>query len=57
MGRAQDLYASNRDLYLSRAREARQLGLEVPGLEDRSADDLEQELDVRALVREMAAAF
>lgn len=56
MGLAEQLYAENRDLYLARAREARRLGLEVPG-NDRSAEDLEHELDVRALVREASLAF
>lgn len=55
MGLAREIYG--RDTYLRRARVARDLGLEVPGLEDRPAEDLEHELDVRALVHEIAAAF
>jgi hypothetical protein len=52
MGLARDLYG--RDTYLRRARESRALGLEVPGADDRPAEDLEHDLDVRALVHEIA---
>lgn len=55
MGLARDLY--ERDTYLRRAKEARELGLEVPGEEGRDVDDLCEELDVRAIVHEIAAAF
>jgi len=53
MGLARDLYAN--DTYLRRAREARRLGLEIPGLEDYPQSDLERDLDVRVLVHEIAA--
>jgi hypothetical protein len=57
MGLADRLYSEKRDLYLRRAREARALGLEVPGLEDRSDASIEDELDVRSLIREVALTF
>lgn len=56
MGMAERIYARNRDLYLARAREARKLGLEVPN-DARSLASIEDELDVRALVGEIAAAL
>lgn len=55
MGLARDLY--ERDTYLRRAKEAREYGLEVPGEEGRDVDDLCAELDVRAIVHEIAAAL
>lgn len=51
MGMAERFY--DRNLYLARAREARKLGLEVPN-DDRSLASIEDELDVRALVGEIA---
>jgi hypothetical protein len=51
MGMAETFYS--RDVYLARAREARKLGLEVPN-EARSLASIEDELDVRALVFEIA---
>lgn len=55
MGMADSVYP--RPVYLSRAREARKLGLEVPNDEDRSLRDIEDELDVRALVYEVSEAL
>lgn len=51
MGLADRFY--DRNLYLARAREARKLGLEVPN-DDRPLRVIEDELDVRALVYEIA---
>jgi len=55
MGLADALYG--RDTRHRRARLARSLALEVPGLEDRPLDGLDAELDVRGLVHEIARAF
>lgn len=57
MGLADRLYADNRKTQLRRAAECRELGLEVPGMEGRSTDDILEELDVRALVEEIAVAL
>lgn len=56
MGLAEELYAAKRDTYLRRCREVRELGLEVPGEDGRPIEDLQAELDVRKLVRELAAS-
>lgn len=53
LGLARDLYPA--DTYRRRARNARDLGLGVPG--DTSVVETEAEIDVRALVREIAARF
>ena len=55
MGLADDLYA--RDTLLRRARKARELGLEVPGLDEGAPGELDHALDVRGLVHEVADAF
>lgn len=57
MGLADELYAAKRDTYLRRCREVQELGLEVPGIDGRPIDDMQAELDVRRLVRELAAAL
>lgn len=55
VGMAGELY--DRVTYLKRAREARSLDLEVPSLDGRSDGDVEYELDVRAMLDEVAAAL
>lgn len=55
MGLARELYP--RDTYLSQARLARSVGLEVPDPDGDRSDRVGQEIDVRALVDEIAAAF
>ena len=52
MGLVRDVYKS--DTYLRRAREVRALGLEVPANARELGDDIESELDVRALVHAIA---
>lgn len=55
MGLAHDVYASG--TRHRRARLARGLGLEVPGLDDHPLGELESPPDVRSLVSEVAAGF
>jgi hypothetical protein len=55
MGLASDLYP--RDTRLRRAKLAHALGLEVPSDDDQRSSDVDQEFDVRALVREIAESL
>lgn len=54
LGRAERLY--DRRVYLERMREARKLGLQVSGA-SRSVASIDQELDVRAMIEELALAL
>ena len=55
MGLLDDVYS--RDTLLLRARAAREHGLEIPGLDERQAVELDDPPDVRALVNELAAVL
>jgi hypothetical protein len=53
MGLAREVYAA--ETFQRRAREARQLALDIPGLDDEPLDGLPGDLDVRALVEDVLA--
>jgi hypothetical protein len=53
MGLLDDVYS--RDTLLRRARAARLHGLDIPGLDDREVETVDEPPDVRDLVHELAA--